>query len=380
MPKEELLSELDRLRAENAALRGLLLGETVVPSDLPKVSSPLLSGSVGGGLASTPLGRTASAIKAASADDFSLGGGAASSGSSSTGGPSLSSSKSTGIKAHELSAMAEIFYLFAGAKGFIKKNDLAMLHKRLGEPITDDEARLAVETISHGSDQIAFDDFVEYWDGSHPSLQRQAGNATTDAVLSEQEKKRREWYRARFKFMRAKIPNALVGRVYTEAEGVNPSHEFRLRFFYDDKEAGKIPISPWHDVPLQNGDGTFNMIVEIPKWTRKKFEISTSEPYNPIRQDVENGVLREYMWGDQLFNYGALPQTWENPNIVHPDTGRVGDNDPIDIVDIGTKQWCCGSIVRVKVLGVLGLIDKGETVRTAAVGVGGLGARFPPLT
>lgn len=44
------------------------------------------------------------------------------------------------------------------------------------------------------------------------------------------------------------------------------------------------------------------------------------------------------------------PQTWENPKYVHPDTKSVGDNDPIDIVDIGTKQWSTGSIVSVKVL------------------------------
>lgn len=34
---------------------------------------------------------------------------------------------------------------------------------------------------------------------------------------------------------------------------------------------------------------------------------------------------------------------------------------PIDCVEIGSRQWACGSIVRVKVLGVLGLIDAGET-------------------
>jgi inorganic pyrophosphatase len=40
---------------------------------------------------------------------------------------------------------------------------------------------------------------------------------------------------------------------------------------------------------------------------------------------------------------------------------RSGDNDPLDIVEIGTKQWAVGSIVRVKVLGVLAMIDSGET-------------------
>jgi inorganic pyrophosphatase len=62
-----------------------------------------------------------------------------------------------------------------------------------------------------------------------------------------------------------------------------------------------------------------------------------------------------------LFNYGCIPQTWEDPHKRHEMTGTLGDNDPIDVVDIGSKMWTCGSLVAVKVLGVLGMIDSGET-------------------
>jgi len=72
-------------------------------------------------------------------------------------------------------------------------------------------------------------------------------------------------------------------------------------------------------------------------------------------------VLREYGYGDMLFNYGCIPQTWEDPHKRHEMTGTLGDNDPIDVVDIGSKMWTCGSLVAVKVLGVLGMIDSGET-------------------
>ena len=38
--------------------------------------------------------------------------------------------------------------------------------------------------------------------------------------------------------------------------------------------------------------------------------------YNPIIQDIKDGKLRYYQYGDMLFNYGAFPQTWEDPNII----------------------------------------------------------------
>lgn len=78
-------------------------------------------------------------------------------------------------------------------------------------------------------------------------------------------------------------------------------------------------------------------------------------------QDVKKGKLREYEWGDMMFNYGALPQTWEDPTVKCRHSGCLGDNDPLDVVDIGTRQWTMGSIVRLKPLGALALIDEGET-------------------
>ena len=43
------------------------------------------------------------------------------------------------------------------------------------------------------------------------------------------------------------------------------------------------------------------------------------------------------------------------------DTGHAGDNDPIDCLEIGSRQLKTGSITAVKILGVLALIDDGET-------------------
>lgn len=38
---------------------------------------------------------------------------------------------------------------------------------------------------------------------------------------------------------------------------------------------------------------------------------------------------REFKIGDIPFNYGALPQTWEDPQWVHPDARCGGDDDPL---------------------------------------------------
>ena len=38
-------------------------------------------------------------------------------------------------------------------------------------------------------------------------------------------------------------------------------------------------------------------------------------------QDEKKGEVREYKWGDMHFNYGMLPQTWEDPAHTDPDAG-----------------------------------------------------------
>ena len=49
-----------------------------------------------------------------------------------------------------------------------------------------------------------------------------------------------------------------------------------------------------------------------------------------------------------MFNYGAFPQTWEDPNEVSPHTLHKGDNDPIDAIELGGRSWPTGSIVEVR--------------------------------
>jgi inorganic pyrophosphatase len=124
---------------------------------------------------------------------------------------------------------------------------------------------------------------------------------------------------------------------------------------------GDDVISPWHDIPLEAGDGMYNMLTEIPKMTLKKMEVATKEAKNPIMQDEKKGKARLYH-GPIFWNYGCLPQTWEDPNVKGDDdvNGAFGDNDPVDVVEIGAASLDMGSVTPVKALGVLSMIDDGE--------------------
>ncbi len=60
-------------------------------------------------------------------------------------------------------------------------------------------------------------------------------------------------------------------------------------------------------------------------------------------------------------NYGAIPQTWEDPGYIDPCTNHGGDNDPIDVCEIGSRIAKTGEVYPVKVLAILGMIDEDET-------------------
>ncbi|RNE99214.1 putative inorganic pyrophosphatase [Trypanosoma rangeli] len=130
--------------------------------------------------------------------------------------------------------------------------------------------------------------------------------------------------------------------------------------------ASKI-CSAWHDLILHPAADTsiVTFVCEIPKGTRAKIELNLTELYNPLAHDVakkkEGQPLRFYTYGDIPFNYGFAPQTWENPLVVDAVTKCTGDGDPIDVVEVSKSPLSTGSIRAVRVLGVLGLIDEGET-------------------
>lgn len=146
--------------------------------------------------------------------------------------------------------------------------------------------------------------------------------------------------------------------------GTKNTTEYKL---YLEDASGQV-ISPFHDVPLYPQPGRkdiVNFFIEIPRWTNAKMEISKEALMNPIVQDVKKGALRYvkniFPYTGYPWNYGALPQTWEDPHAKDAATGFNGDNDPIDAIEVGGAVAKPGTVKQVKILGCLALLDEGET-------------------
>ncbi|CUM45308.1 uncharacterized protein AC631_00425 [Debaryomyces fabryi] len=155
-------------------------------------------------------------------------------------------------------------------------------------------------------------------------------------------------------------PQNSIGNV---DQGVKYTTDFRN--YAINKENGEV-LSYFHDIPLDLDleTKTANIVVEIPRWSNGKFEINTELAGNPITQDVKKGKVRFvknlFPYHGYIHNYGAFPQTWEDPNTKNEELGLFGDNDPLDVCEIGSSICQTGDIKRVKILGCLALIDDGE--------------------
>uniref|UniRef100_A0A2I3GSC3 inorganic diphosphatase n=1 Tax=Nomascus leucogenys TaxID=61853 RepID=A0A2I3GSC3_NOMLE len=123
------------------------------------------------------------------------------------------------------------------------------------------------------------------------------------------------------------------------------STEVHYRIFLKN-EKGQY-ISPFHNIPIYADKDVFHMVVGSTTLSNAKMEIATKDPLNPIKQDVKKEKLH-YV-------------TWEDPGHNDEHTGCCGDNDPIDVCEIGSKVCARGEIIGMKVLGILAMIDKGET-------------------
>ena len=145
----------------------------------------------------------------------------------------------------------------------------------------------------------------------------------------------------------------------TQASGNFGSLNFQLKH--------KEYESFWHDVPMHperssggGDDNVVHLVTEIPLLMTAKMEVQKTIPGNPISQDCnKDGSPRYYTYGTPFFNYGYIPQTWEDPNLKDS-LGNGGDNDPLDVMEVGSQRLEMGSVTPCRVLGHLELIDEGE--------------------
>ena len=78
--------------------------------------------------------------------------------------------------------------------------------------------------------------------------------------------------------------------------------------------------------------------------------IDAPAPPHPVNFTLFRRFLPNlFPWHGHICNYGAFPQTWENPFHRDEWTGLAGDRDPLDVCEIGSRPVPTGTVMAVKV-------------------------------
>jgi len=115
------------------------------------------------------------------------------------------------------------------------------------------------------------------------------------------------------------------------------------------KTAQNLSINYQQIVPI-NADETVNMVIEIPAGSTAKYEMNKVSYV--LEMDSLDNQPRFIDYLGYPGNYGMIPNT-----ILPKNMG--GDGDPLDVLLLGPAQKR-GSVIKVKVIGVLHLLDNGE--------------------
>lgn len=105
-----------------------------------------------------------------------------------------------------------------------------------------------------------------------------------------------------------------------------------------------------NDTPIYSEAGFLQAVIEIPTGTTAKFEVDKVS--GELVWSEENGKPREVAYLGYPGNYGFIPQT-----LSPKETG--GDGDPLDVIILGPAVER-GSLVEIRLIGVLKLKDRGE--------------------
>jgi inorganic pyrophosphatase len=111
-----------------------------------------------------------------------------------------------------------------------------------------------------------------------------------------------------------------------------------------------VPLNYLTAYPALNPDSTVNAAIEIPAGTNDKWE--THKSTGVMEWEQKNGKRRVVQYLPYPANYGMIPGT-----ILPKEKG--GDGDPLDILVLGPAVER-GSVLPVKIIGVLRLMDTGE--------------------
>jgi inorganic pyrophosphatase len=105
-----------------------------------------------------------------------------------------------------------------------------------------------------------------------------------------------------------------------------------------------------HDVNFST-DNVINAVIEISAGSTEKWEIDNFS--GKIRRDFEKESPRVIKFLPYPGNYGLIPQTFQDKSLG-------GDGDALDIIVL-SNRIPKGSIVPVRVMGSMRLLDDGET-------------------
>ncbi|WP_252856612.1 inorganic diphosphatase [Photobacterium kishitanii] len=103
--------------------------------------------------------------------------------------------------------------------------------------------------------------------------------------------------------------------------------------------------------PAKNQNGTINAIIEIPTGSNEKWEVSKVDG-SIINWEFKNGQPRIVHYLGYPSNYGTIPNTALPKSLG-------GDGDPLDVLVLGSAM-VQGSIVQVRLIGGLKMLDNGE--------------------
>ena len=99
---------------------------------------------------------------------------------------------------------------------------------------------------------------------------------------------------------------------------------------------------PWHEIPMgDEAPETFNVVIEVPQGSKVKYELEKETGALKVDRVLYSSVV--YPW-----NYGFIPQT------------LAEDEDPLDAIILMQEPVAPLSLLKVKPIGMLNMVDEGE--------------------